>query len=94
MNTGTVIFYIFVLYTVILGICTFRIMKRAKIINSIWDIVYNRKDFHKKMKTIKWNVSDFLTIDPNDLMLRFVTFSQKRKYYIFFAWVALINTYK
>ncbi len=94
MNIGTVIFYIFFLYTVTLGICTFKIVKRAKIINSIWDVVYNREGFHKKMKTIKWNVSDFPTIDPNDLMLRFVTFSQKRKYYIFFAWVVLINTYK
>ncbi len=84
----------FFLYTVTLGICTFKIAKHVKIINSVWDIAYNREEFHKKMKTIKWNVSDFPTIDPNGFMLRFVTFSQKRKYYIFFVSVMLINIYK
>lgn len=66
---------------------------RAKIIGSIWDIFYDLTGSYKKMLSIKWDVSYFPNINPNDLMLRFVTFSQKRKYYIFFAAVILINTF-
>jgi len=93
MSTSTAMFTIFVCFTFTLGICTYKILKRAKILHSVWDLAYERKEFYKKMKSINWDVSDFPTINPNDLMLRFVTFSQKRKYYIFFAAVILINTF-
>lgn len=94
MNIGTVIFSIYMLHTMLVIIFTFKIFKRASIISSVWDIFYDLTGLYKKMLTIKWDKSEFPTIDSNNFMLRFVLFSQKRKYYIFFAAVILINTYK
>ena len=94
MNIGTVIFSIYMLYTMTVIIFTFKIVKRAKIISSVWDIFYDLTGLYKKMLAMKWNKSEFPTIDSNSFMLRFVLFSQKRKNYIFFAAVILINTYK
>lgn len=91
MSLSTITFFIFMLYIVIVVICTFKLLKRVKIINSMWDMFYDLIEVYRRIMSIKWNVSEFPTIDPNDPMLRFVVFSQKRKYYIFFFAVILIK---
>lgn len=94
MNIGTVIFSIYIFYTMLVIIFTFKTFKRASLISSVWDVFYDLTGLYKKMLTMKWDKSEFPTIDSNNFMLRFVLFSQKRKYYIFFAAVILINIYK
>lgn len=94
MSIGTIIFFIYIIYTLIVIFCTYKIAKRAKIMDSVWDIFYDLTGLYKKMLAMKWDKSEFPTIDSNDLMLRLVLFAQKRKYYIFFAAVILINIYE
>lgn len=94
MNIGTVIFAIYMLYAMLVIIFTFKTFKHASFISSVWDMFYDLTGLYKKILTMKWDKSEFPTIDSNNFMLRFVLFSQKRKYYNFFAAIILINTYK
>ena len=91
INIRTAFFFLFGIYWAALIFCTFRVLIRAKIIDSIWDLVYDEKLSFKELISMKWDVSNFPEIDPNDFMLRFVTFSQKRVYYIYFSFAILYS---
>ena len=93
MDIRQALFLAFIIYIIAVVICSFKIVKRAKIINSFWDLLYDLIGVRKKLLDVKWDVSEFPTIDSNDLMLRFVVFSQKRKYYIFFTVFILMNIF-
>ena len=45
--------------------------------SSMWDFFYDQKGSFEKLKSMKWDVSNFPKISPDDLMFRFVLFSQR-----------------
>ena len=81
------------IYIILVVICSFKIVKRAGIINSFWDLSEDLVGVRRKLLDVKWDVSEFPNIDPSDTMLKFVVFSQKRKYYIFFAAFVAMNIF-
>lgn len=91
MTIGSILLFFFGIYLIAVIICSYTILLRAGIMKSMWDLAFEFKTLYPKVMKLKWKVSEFPNINPDDLMLRFVTFSQRRKYIIFFVTVLLIK---
>ncbi len=91
-SVSELIYVAFVIYWILAIILSFKVLIRAKVINSMQDIFFNENDTLRRIIKFKWNKSEFPMIPSNDLMLNFVIFAQKTKY-ICLILMAIFLTY-
>lgn len=91
ISGSDILYIVFLIYWFLAIFFTFKILIRAKIMDSMLDFFFNFSDVYKRVIALKWKKSEMPMIPSDDLMLNFVIFAQRTKYIALILLAILIN---